>query len=446
MKKLLTLLSTLLVLGCWFTPVTVFATQGAAGTPQPIVDVSFPCPNEALGLGACGNPASNDIAGYILRFYQFGVAIAGILAVGLIVAGSVYISASGGSPDKQSEGKDMITSAIWGLVLLFGSYLILNTVNPEIVTLKNPNVTLQELPVCIYDEAKDPDHKNPLVKGEHGEFLENEPCKPPITEIALKNECAPFKDIPSYSGEVPQGSCASRQAIALQVFTVSRGDYYGEYEEILKNSDIWLYPYFKRGYPDTARCLVYAYQSDEKNDGKTEMIELNPGLELCATQPLEPQEAEIACDPNQLLPWGTLTNDSAVSRLAAAGISVDSTGHCDELCKKSCTSLQGIPESAVQKLEQLSIACRQMIGCTIAVTGGTEVGHQSHGAGLPVVDLSFNGTLANLLKNNASKYGIVKICTTADDAKVCAAAEDATCRLNCSTNEKESHLHVEFSP
>ena len=81
---------------------------------------------------------STNITEYINRLYISAVAIAGITAVVMIVIGSIYYVVSGGSQDKQREGKDIITSAIWGVVLLLGAYTILNTVNPELVTLKPP--------------------------------------------------------------------------------------------------------------------------------------------------------------------------------------------------------------------------------------------------------------------------------------------------------------------
>src|SRR5207244_10918053 len=81
-----------------------------------------------------------SIAAYIKRIYQFGLAISGILAVGMIVTGGLFISISGGRPDRQNEGKEMIQSALWGIALLFGSYLILRTVNPQLVTLHEPQL------------------------------------------------------------------------------------------------------------------------------------------------------------------------------------------------------------------------------------------------------------------------------------------------------------------
>lgn len=90
-------------------------------------------------VGSC--PAitgDQGISAYLVRLYSFGLGISGILAVGMIVVGAIYRSISGGSPDKISEGNDMIKSALWGLLLLFGSYLILKTINPVLVELRTP--------------------------------------------------------------------------------------------------------------------------------------------------------------------------------------------------------------------------------------------------------------------------------------------------------------------
>ena len=43
-----------------------------------------------------------------------------------------------GAIDQKNRGRDLITSAIWGLVLLLGAFIILNTVNPELTDLSEP--------------------------------------------------------------------------------------------------------------------------------------------------------------------------------------------------------------------------------------------------------------------------------------------------------------------
>lgn len=106
--------------------------------------LSFPLPfeNNCPIPGACPSNAATteSIAAYIVRIYQLAVGLAGILAVGMIVFGSIYVSVSGDSPDRREEGKSFIMSAIWGLLLLLGSYVILRTINPQLVSLHEPVV------------------------------------------------------------------------------------------------------------------------------------------------------------------------------------------------------------------------------------------------------------------------------------------------------------------
>ena len=101
------------------------------------IQLSYEFPCSATFWGTC--PDQTTIPGYIVRLYQFGLGFVGILAVGMIVAGAILYAISAGKPDKQGEAKDMITSALWGMLLLLGAYLILNTINPRLVSLKDPS-------------------------------------------------------------------------------------------------------------------------------------------------------------------------------------------------------------------------------------------------------------------------------------------------------------------
>ncbi len=111
-------------------------------------DVKFPC------IGAfCAFPSeeTSSIAAYIVKIYQVALSLGGILAVGAIVIGALIYSLSPGNPQKQALGKDYISSAILGLLLLFGAYVVLQTINPRLVALEEPKV--KELPYC--DEVQD---------------------------------------------------------------------------------------------------------------------------------------------------------------------------------------------------------------------------------------------------------------------------------------------------
>lgn len=73
---------------------------------------------------------------FVNRFYNWALALSGVLAFGAIVWGGVVYTFARGNPAGQSEGKKWITGALLGLALLGGAYLILYTINPEIVSLR----------------------------------------------------------------------------------------------------------------------------------------------------------------------------------------------------------------------------------------------------------------------------------------------------------------------
>ncbi|MEK7180436.1 MAG: pilin [Patescibacteria group bacterium] len=74
---------------------------------------------------------------YLQFVFQFAIGITGILAVIMIILGGItYLSTDAVSG--KTEGKNMISNALWGLLLAILSWLILNTINP---TLLNINVT-----------------------------------------------------------------------------------------------------------------------------------------------------------------------------------------------------------------------------------------------------------------------------------------------------------------
>lgn len=77
----------------------------------------------------------------IARAYQFALSFGAVLAFGAIVYGALKYAIARGNPAGQSDAKDRITQALLGLLLLLGAYLILRTVNPELVALRLPSLT-----------------------------------------------------------------------------------------------------------------------------------------------------------------------------------------------------------------------------------------------------------------------------------------------------------------
>jgi hypothetical protein len=79
--------------------------------------------------------ATQGPGAFVANFYSFALLIAGILALGAIVYGGIKYAASAGNPSAQSDGKEWVLSAIYGLLLLAGAYIILYTINPNLVNL-----------------------------------------------------------------------------------------------------------------------------------------------------------------------------------------------------------------------------------------------------------------------------------------------------------------------
>lgn len=81
-----------------------------------------------------------NLACYIAGFYRYFAIVSGILATVMMMFGGFKYVTSFGNPNRLSDAKDNIVSAMVGLGIVLGSYLILNTINPALVDLKMPEV------------------------------------------------------------------------------------------------------------------------------------------------------------------------------------------------------------------------------------------------------------------------------------------------------------------
>ncbi len=110
------------------SPIFAFAQTPATITINP----NIPGMYNISTAGPCG---------WIVDFYNFALIIAGILAFGAIVYGGVLSATSAGNASKLSEGRSWIWSALIGLLLLGGAYIILYTVNPNLVKCSLPTLS-----------------------------------------------------------------------------------------------------------------------------------------------------------------------------------------------------------------------------------------------------------------------------------------------------------------
>ena len=85
---------------------------------------------------------------YAVRIIRIVIGLMGVLAVIMVVFGGIQymISSSGG---EKGAGKERMTNAIYGLILALSSYMILNTINPNLVNLK---VTIPQGELTMYND------------------------------------------------------------------------------------------------------------------------------------------------------------------------------------------------------------------------------------------------------------------------------------------------------
>ena len=78
---------------------------------------------------------------YIKYIFNFAVTASGLVALAILVYAGILYMVSGGSASKIRAAKEKIGQAALGLAILFGSYLILTTINPQLTFINLPELT-----------------------------------------------------------------------------------------------------------------------------------------------------------------------------------------------------------------------------------------------------------------------------------------------------------------
>jgi len=99
---------------------------------------------------------TTTLSSLVQYFYEWGISIGALFAfISIVVAGFQYLT-SVGDPGKIAKAMERIKASFLGLALLLGTFLILNTINPELTTLDvNSNILdgdgLEELSFVEYE-------------------------------------------------------------------------------------------------------------------------------------------------------------------------------------------------------------------------------------------------------------------------------------------------------
>jgi len=84
------------------------------------------------------------LAEKVLNLYNLALGVGVILALGILVYAGVRYTASAGNASAIGDAKKWIWAALIGLVLLFGAYVFLNVLNPNLLNLEDPTTPQNE--------------------------------------------------------------------------------------------------------------------------------------------------------------------------------------------------------------------------------------------------------------------------------------------------------------
>lgn len=141
-------------------------------------------PLPGIDYGKAGENPTAAFAGYLSSLVTFAIAIAGALAVIMIIIGGTQYVASGITPDAKGDAKDRITNAFIGLALTLTSYLILNSINPDLLkfnlVLDPVALTEKQVAVEVVEEGAwgdDYTTRSRLITGGSGKLIITPPGK-----------------------------------------------------------------------------------------------------------------------------------------------------------------------------------------------------------------------------------------------------------------------------
>ena len=128
----------LIVIATFFSGLVSPLFVSAADPVKFCSQVTIPIPGfDLFTKDKCTDVSSNTIADAVGGIYKFVVGLAAIAAVIVMMAGGYTWLFAGGNASKVGEAKSLIGSAVLGLFLALGSYMILYLINPELIELSN---------------------------------------------------------------------------------------------------------------------------------------------------------------------------------------------------------------------------------------------------------------------------------------------------------------------
>lgn len=123
---------------------TVFAENGWS--------LQVDWPNSPTGSSL---DATSTIAELVEYFFEWGIILGVVLTFGVLIYASFQYIISSGNPQKMSKAKSMLSSSFLGLTLLFGSWLLITILNPELAVISEVGISTPS--PDPFEEWRDPE-------------------------------------------------------------------------------------------------------------------------------------------------------------------------------------------------------------------------------------------------------------------------------------------------
>jgi hypothetical protein len=96
--------------------------------------VTYPELDGAIVPGGDVKPGE-ELPQFIKYIFTFSLGAVGVLGLLAIIFGAFTYLTAVGNPQQAAKAKEQIFSALLGILLLLGSYILLNTINPDLIKL-----------------------------------------------------------------------------------------------------------------------------------------------------------------------------------------------------------------------------------------------------------------------------------------------------------------------
>ena len=85
-------------------------------------------------------PIADGICQWILALYTYLIGASGVVAAFFITLGGFRYVISGGNSEQTGQAKENITNGVVGMMLVLSAYVLLNTINPALITCRLPAI------------------------------------------------------------------------------------------------------------------------------------------------------------------------------------------------------------------------------------------------------------------------------------------------------------------